>query len=100
MARPNLLKGFKRPKGITFEHISTNPNYGKFTAYFADGNVESSGNIVKESDSFGFYKDNGELLISLKYGDPKNENVLYAKSSGEIRYEKVLGPDGAASDGR
>ena len=73
---------------------------GKFTAYFADGNVESTGNIVKESDSFGFYKDNGELLISLKYGNPKNENVLYAKSSGEIRYEKVLGPDGAASDGR
>ena len=33
MARKNLLKGFKRPKGISFEHISTNPNYGKFTAY-------------------------------------------------------------------
>ena len=33
MARKNLLKGFKRPKGISFEHVSTNPNYGKFTAY-------------------------------------------------------------------
>ena len=33
MARKNLLKGFKKPKGITFEHIETNPNYGKFTAY-------------------------------------------------------------------
>ena len=33
MARKNLLKGFKKPKGITFEHIDSNPNYGKFTAY-------------------------------------------------------------------
>ena len=33
MARKNLLKGFKKPKGITFEHLETNPNYGKFTAY-------------------------------------------------------------------
>lgn len=33
MARQNLLKGFKRPKGITFEHLETNPNYGRFTAY-------------------------------------------------------------------
>ena len=32
MARKNLLKGFKKPKGITFEHLETNPNYGKFTA--------------------------------------------------------------------
>ena len=27
MARKNLLKGFKKPKGITFEHLETNPNY-------------------------------------------------------------------------
>ncbi len=33
MARKNLLKGFKRPKGITFEHRETTPNYGKFIAY-------------------------------------------------------------------
>ena len=33
MARKNLLKGFKKPKGITFEHLETNPDYGKFTAY-------------------------------------------------------------------
>ena len=33
MARKNLLKGFKKPKGIIFEHLENNPNYGKFTAY-------------------------------------------------------------------
>jgi len=32
MARKNLLKGFKRPKGITFEHSELKQNYGKFTA--------------------------------------------------------------------
>src|SRR4030042_5853231 len=33
MARRNLLKGFKRPKGINFEHSEINKNYGKFIAY-------------------------------------------------------------------
>jgi DNA-directed RNA polymerase subunit alpha len=33
MARKNLLKGFKRPKGITFEPSEVNSNYGKFVAY-------------------------------------------------------------------
>ena len=28
MARKNLLKGFKIPKGITFEHSTVEPNYG------------------------------------------------------------------------
>ncbi|MCL2069939.1 MAG: DNA-directed RNA polymerase subunit alpha [Treponema sp.] len=32
MARKNLLKGLKRPKGITFEHSELKQNYGKFTA--------------------------------------------------------------------
>ena len=33
MARKNLLKGFKRPKGITFEHSELDANYGRFIAY-------------------------------------------------------------------
>ena len=33
MARRNLLKGFKRPKGINFEHSEISKNYGKFIAY-------------------------------------------------------------------
>ena len=48
MARKNLLKGFKRPKGISFEHISTNPNYGKFTAYpFETGFGTTVGNTLR-----------------------------------------------------
>ena len=48
MARKNLLKGFKKPKGITFEHIETNPNYGKFTAYpFEPGFGTTVGNTLR-----------------------------------------------------
>jgi DNA-directed RNA polymerase subunit alpha len=48
MARKNLLKGFKRPKGITFEHLETNPNYGKFTAYpFETGFGTTVGNTLR-----------------------------------------------------
>ena len=32
MARKNLLKGFKRPKGITYEQSESGPDYGKFLA--------------------------------------------------------------------
>ncbi len=48
MARKNLLKGFKRPKGITFEHVSTNPNYGKFSASpFETGFGTTVGNTLR-----------------------------------------------------
>ncbi|MCH5294392.1 MAG: DNA-directed RNA polymerase subunit alpha [Treponema sp.] len=48
MARKNLLKGFKKPKGITFEHLDTNPNYGKFTAYpFEPGFGTTVGNTLR-----------------------------------------------------
>ena len=48
MARKNLLKAFKRPKGISFEHVSTNPNYGKFTAYpFETGFGTTVGNTLR-----------------------------------------------------
>lgn len=48
MARKNLLKGFKKPKGISFEHLETNPNYGKFTAYpFETGFGTTVGNTLR-----------------------------------------------------
>ena len=48
MARKNLLKGFKKPKGITFEHLETDPNYGKFTAYpFEPGFGTTVGNTLR-----------------------------------------------------
>ena len=48
MARKNLLKGFKRPKGITFEHSEVEQNYGKFIAYpFERGYGTSIGNTLR-----------------------------------------------------
>jgi len=48
MARKNLLKGFKRPKGITFEHSELKYNYGKFTAApFEPGFGTTVGNTLR-----------------------------------------------------
>jgi DNA-directed RNA polymerase subunit alpha len=48
MARKNLLKGFKRPKGITFEHSESDRNYGKFVAYpFERGYGVTMGNTLR-----------------------------------------------------
>ncbi len=48
MARRNLLKGFKRPKGITFEHSENSSTYGKFLAYpFEPGYGTTVGNTLR-----------------------------------------------------
>ena len=48
MARKNLLKGFKRPKGISFEHSEKSPDYGKFVAYpFERGYGTTIGNSLR-----------------------------------------------------
>ena len=48
MARRNLLKGFKKPKGITFEHSENAPSYGKFIAYpFERGYGTTIGNTLR-----------------------------------------------------
>jgi DNA-directed RNA polymerase subunit alpha len=48
MARKNLLKGFKRPKGITFEHGELKHNYGRFTAApFEPGFGTTIGNTLR-----------------------------------------------------
>jgi DNA-directed RNA polymerase subunit alpha len=48
MARKNLLKGFRRPKGITFEHGELKPNYGKFIAApFEPGFGTTVGNTLR-----------------------------------------------------
>lgn len=48
MARKNLLKGFKRPKGITYEQSETGPSYGKFVAYpFEPGYGTTVGNTLR-----------------------------------------------------
>src|SRR4030065_2986122 len=48
MARRNLLKGFKRPKGITFEHSEAAPNFGRFVASpFERGYGVTMGNTLR-----------------------------------------------------
>jgi DNA-directed RNA polymerase subunit alpha len=48
MARKNLIKGFKRPKGITFEHGELRSNYGKFAASpFEPGFGMTIGNTLR-----------------------------------------------------
>jgi len=48
MARKTLLKGFKRPKGITFEQSEVEQNYGKFIAYpFERGYGRTIGNTLR-----------------------------------------------------
>lgn len=48
MARKNLLKGFKKPKGIIFEHSEATKDYGKFIAYpFERGYGTTVGNSLR-----------------------------------------------------
>ncbi len=48
MARKNLLKGFTRPKGITFEQSEVEQDYGKFIAYpFERGYGRTIGNTLR-----------------------------------------------------
>jgi DNA-directed RNA polymerase subunit alpha len=48
MARKNLLKGFKRPKGISYEHGELKLNYGKFIASpFEPGFGTTVGNTLR-----------------------------------------------------
>jgi DNA-directed RNA polymerase subunit alpha len=48
MARKNLIKGIKRPKGITFEHGELRSNYCKFTASpFEPGFGMTIGNTLR-----------------------------------------------------
>jgi len=48
MARKNLLKGFKRPKSITFEHSELRKDYGKFSAApFEPGFGTTVGNTLR-----------------------------------------------------
>ncbi len=48
MARKNLLKGFKKPKGITFEHSEVDKFHGTFVAYpFERGYGTTIGNTLR-----------------------------------------------------
>lgn len=48
MARKALLKGFRRPKNITFEPSESKPDYGVFVAYpFERGYGTTIGNSLR-----------------------------------------------------
>jgi DNA-directed RNA polymerase subunit alpha len=48
MARKNLLQGFKRPKGVAFEHSELNQYYGRFTVSpFEPGFGTTMGNSLR-----------------------------------------------------
>lgn len=48
MARKNLLKGFKKPTGVTYDHTVSDPKYGKFIAYpFERGFGTTVGNTLR-----------------------------------------------------
>ena len=48
MARKSLMKGFKKPKGITFEQSTVEASYGKFIAYpFERGFGTTIGNTLR-----------------------------------------------------
>ena len=77
MARRNLLKGFKRPKGITFEHSEVKPNYGKFIAYpFDRGYGVTMGNTLRRIllSSIQGYAITAVRITS--YGDDGTQKVI------------------------
>jgi DNA-directed RNA polymerase subunit alpha len=88
MVRKNLLKGFKKPKGITFEHSEVDANYGRFVAYpFERGFGVTIGNTLRRillSSIQGYavsavkittYKDDGSPHIIASEYEPIPEVV-------------------------
>ena len=88
MVRKNLLRGFKKPKGITFEHSEVEANYGRFVAYpFERGYGVTIGNTLRRillSSIQGYaisavkittYKDDGSPHIIASEYEPIPEVV-------------------------
>jgi DNA-directed RNA polymerase subunit alpha len=79
MARKNLLKGFKRPKGITFEHGELKQNYGRFTAApFEPGFGTTVGNTLRRVLLSSIQ---GYAITALKITSYDEEGVAHDVSS-------------------
>ena len=79
MARKNLLKGFKKPKGITFEQLDTNPDYGKFSAYpFETGFGTTVGNTLRRVLLSSIQ---GYAITSVRITSYDSDNVPHVISS-------------------
>lgn len=79
MARKNLLKEFKKPKGVNFEPITNDPNYGKFTAYpFESGFGTTVGNTLRRVLLSSIQ---GYAVSSVRITSYDNDNVAHVISS-------------------
>ncbi|MEX2442099.1 MAG: DNA-directed RNA polymerase subunit alpha [Alkalispirochaeta sp.] len=76
MARKALLKGFKRPKGITFEPSESSPDHGTFVAYpFERGYGHTIGNSLRRV-----------LLSSIPGAAPTAVRMTVYDSEGNQRF--------------
>ena len=79
MARKNLIKGFKRPKGITFEHGELTASYGKFIASpFESGFGTTIGNTLRRVLLSSIQ---GYAISAVKITSYNAENVAHSISS-------------------
>jgi DNA-directed RNA polymerase subunit alpha len=86
MARKNLLKGFKKPKGITFEHSAVEPNFGKFIAYpFERGFGTTIGNTLRRVLLSSIQ---GYAVTAVKFTSFNEDGVPHLVSS---EYEQLPG---------
>lgn len=86
MARKNLLKGFKKPKGTNFEHNAVEANYGKFTAYpFERGFGTTIGNTLRRVLLSSIQ---GYAVTAVKFTSFNEEGVPHLISS---EYDQIPG---------
>lgn len=86
MARKILLKGFKKPNGITFEHSQVEPNYGKFIAYpYERGFGTTIGNTLRRVLLSSIQ---GYAVTAVKFTSFNDEDVPHLISS---EYEALPG---------
>ncbi|MBN2049477.1 MAG: DNA-directed RNA polymerase subunit alpha [Spirochaetales bacterium] len=79
MARKNLMKGFKRPKGITFEHSEVDSHYGKFVAYpFERGYGTTIGNTLRRVLLSSIQ---GYAITAVKFTSYNDEGIPHIISS-------------------
>lgn len=86
MARKNLLKSFKMPRGITFEQEVTNSEYGKVVAYpFEPGFGTTVGNTLRR---ILLSSVQGYAIVSVRIQSYGEEDVSHVISS---EFEKIPG---------
>jgi DNA-directed RNA polymerase subunit alpha len=84
MVRKTLLRGFKKPKGITFEHSAIEVNYGRFVAYpFERGYGVTIGNTLRRILLSSIQ---GYAITAVKIATIKNDGTQHTIAS---EYEPI-----------